>query len=78
MSCCLIFSVAHDLDIDDRALMEAGRLSFVLYHDLSVDLENVFHAFLHYHKLTKGLLIAEISNVQVVAPENIPTKRNLK
>ncbi|MFT7494034.1 MAG: LacI family transcriptional regulator [Alteromonas macleodii] len=70
--------VAHDLDKDNRALIEAGRLSFVLYHDLSVDLENVFHTFLHYHKLTKDPLITEISNVQVVTPENIPAKRGLK
>jgi LacI family transcriptional regulator len=70
--------VAHDLDKDNRALIKAGRLSFVLYHDLGVDLENVFHAFLHHHKLTPDPLIAAISNVHVVTPENVPTKRSYR
>lgn len=67
--------VAHDLDKDNRALIEASCISFVLHHDLGVDLENVFHAFLHHHKLTPYPLIAAISNVQVVTPENVPTER---
>jgi LacI family transcriptional regulator len=41
--------IAHDLDKDNRPLMTAGRLSFVLHHDLGVDLENVFHAFWSCH-----------------------------
>ncbi len=67
--------VAHDLDKDNRALVQAGRLNFVLHHDLSIDLEHVFHGFLYHHKLTPDPLIAAISNVQVVTPENVPTQR---
>ena len=71
--------VAHDLDKDNRALIEAGHLSFVLHHDLRIDLENVFQAFLHHHKLTSDSSIAAISNVQVVTPENVPAQsRRLK
>lgn len=65
--------VAHDLDKDNRRLIEEGRLSFVLHHDLRVDLHNVFHAFLYHHKLTAVLPPTTISNVQVVTPENIPS-----
>ncbi|MFT5626049.1 MAG: LacI family transcriptional regulator [Lentimonas sp.] len=64
--------VAHDLDIDNRRLIEAGRLSFVIHHDLRVDLQNVFQSFLHHHKLTPGPLQSTMSHIQVVTPENIP------
>ncbi|MDB4198457.1 LacI family DNA-binding transcriptional regulator [Ascidiaceihabitans sp.] len=64
--------IAHDLDKDNRALIEARRISFVLHHDLRIDLENVFQAFLHHHKLVTGILLTPISNIQVVTPENIP------
>ena len=66
--------IAHDLDKDNLALIEAGRISFVLHHDLRIDLENVFQAFLHYHKLLNGILLTPISNIQVVTPENIPAE----
>ena len=65
--------VAHDLDEDNRRLIEDGRLSFVLHHDLRVDLQNVFQAFLHHHKLAANLPNSTISNIQVVTPENIPS-----
>jgi len=64
--------IAHDLDKDNRALIVAGRISFVLHHDLRIDLENVFQAFLHHHKLLNGILLNSISNIQIVTPENIP------
>ena len=69
--------VAHDLDNDNRTLIEQGNLSFVLHHDLRVDLQNVFHAFLHHHKLALEPLETPISHIQVITPENIPplTKR---
>jgi LacI family transcriptional regulator len=66
--------VAHDLDTDNRALIGEGRISFVLHHDLRSDLENVFQAFLHHHKLISHGPVAAISNIQVVTPQNIPTQ----
>ena len=65
--------VAHDLDKDNRGIIEDGRISFILHHDLRVDLHNVFQAFLHHHKLTADLPHATISNIQVITPENIPS-----
>lgn len=64
--------VAHDLDTDNRQLIEDKRLSFVLHHDLRVDLQNVFQAFLHHHKLSPEPPDTTISHIQVVTPENIP------
>lgn len=64
--------VAHDLDKDNRALVEAGELNFVLHHDLRTDLGNVFHAFLHHHKLLIAPPVTPISNIQIVTPENVP------
>lgn len=69
--------VAHDLDHDNRQLIEDGRLSYVLHHDLRVDLQNVFQAFLHHHKLMPVLPHSGISHVQVVTPENIPPHTRL-
>ena len=64
--------VAHDLDDDNRRLIEDGRLSFVLHHDLREDLLNVFQAFLHHHKLMVMPVHTSVSHIQVVTPENIP------
>jgi LacI family transcriptional regulator len=60
--------VAHDLDHDNRQLIEDGRLSYVLHHDLRVDLQNVFHAFMHHHKLMPVPPHTAISHIQVVTP----------
>ncbi|WP_377506300.1 LacI family DNA-binding transcriptional regulator [Octadecabacter sp. R77987] len=64
--------VAHDLDNDNRRLIEEGRLSFVLHHDLRVDLQNAFQAFLHHHKLMSVPLHTNATHIQVVTPENVP------
>jgi LacI family transcriptional regulator len=66
--------VAHDLDVDNRGLIESGQINFVLHHDLKIDLENVFQAFLHHHKLVPLAPQNTISHVQVVTPENIPSR----
>lgn len=64
--------VAHDLDNDNRRLIEEGRLSYVLHHDLRVDLQNAFQAFLHHHKLMPAPPHTNATHIQVVTPENIP------
>ena len=64
--------IAHDLDQENRTLIEAGHLYFVLHHDLRADMHNVFQAFLHHHKLVPNGPTQTISNVQVITPVNIP------
>lgn len=64
--------IAHDLDRDNRALIEARRVDFVLHHDLALDMQNVFKAFLRHHRLVDGDSTNQVSNIQIVTPENIP------
>jgi LacI family transcriptional regulator len=64
--------IAHDLDRENRALIEAGRINYILHHDLRADLQNVFLAFLGHHKLTREHPALTPSHVQVLTPENIP------
>ena len=64
--------VAHDLDQDNRDLIEQRHIDFILHHDLRVDIGNAFNAFLAYHKLSNCELPPPTSTVQVLTPENIP------
>lgn len=66
--------IAHDLDQDNRSLIEKARLSFVLHHDLRIDVQCAFQAFLHHHKLVVDAPLTTISNIQVVTPENVPNQ----
>jgi LacI family transcriptional regulator, galactose operon repressor len=66
--------IAHDLDQENRALIAEGHLSFILHHDLRADMQNVFQAFLCYHKLLPDGPMTTISNVQVITPRNIPPR----
>lgn len=69
--------LAHDLDQENRALIEEGHINFVLHHDLEMDLQSIFHAFLHNHKLVPDGPVQTISSVQIVTPENIPPAKSL-
>ena len=64
--------IAHDLDRDNRALIQRGEISFVLHHNLITDITSVFHAFLQYHKLLPGKPATELSNVQLITPFSVP------
>ncbi|MEP3248537.1 MAG: LacI family DNA-binding transcriptional regulator [Litoreibacter sp.] len=64
--------IAHDLDQDNRALIQQRELSFVLHHNLTTDLNNVFHAFLQFHGTLSGTPAFALSNIQVITPFNIP------
>ncbi|SMY08470.1 LacI family DNA-binding transcriptional regulator [Flavimaricola marinus] len=63
--------VAHDLDVENRALIAEGAVSFVLHHDLTADMANVFQAFLHWHRLVPEMPGPLLSPVQVITPENL-------
>ena len=68
---CEVF-VAHDLDADNRALLQDGQLSVVLDHDLRVDVRNAFHAILRAHDAVTGPLVPPPSQIQVITPFNLP------
>ncbi|MEM1237839.1 MAG: substrate-binding domain-containing protein [Pseudomonadota bacterium] len=63
--------VAHDLDRENRELIAARRVDFILHHDLRVDIRAAFDAFLGFHRLNVGFGGTPISTVQIVTPENM-------
>ena len=40
--------IANDSDHENRQLLSQGKLDFVLYHDLSADINNFFNTLLHF------------------------------
>jgi hypothetical protein len=65
---------------DGMSAREAARyfnkdrktIAKMLHHDLTTDVNNVFHAFLQQHKLLSGTPKTSLSNIQVITPFNIP------
>jgi LacI family transcriptional regulator len=66
--------IAHDLDADNRALLEAGRLSAVLYHDLRRDLRRACQIIMQAHGALAGPVPTAASPTQVITPFNIPSE----
>jgi LacI family transcriptional regulator len=64
--------VAHDLDRDNRALIETGQINFILHHDLRKDLRGVFAAFFRHQDMRIEVEEPRVSSVMVITPENIP------
>jgi LacI family transcriptional regulator len=64
--------VAHDLDRDNRDLLQAGRLSAVLYHDLHRDLHRACQVIMAAHGALDGPIITAPAAIQVITPFNIP------
>ena len=48
--------IAHDLDRDNRQLLEAGRLSAVLYHDLRADMHRACQIIMQARRPARCLL----------------------
>lgn len=64
--------VAHDLDRDNKRLLEAGHIDYVLHHDLKVDIRNAYLAILHHHRLAPMAEAAGSSAIQIITPMNLP------
>ena len=64
--------VAHDLDRDNRGLIETAQIDFVLHHDLRADMRDAFDAFLAFHRLAADPDLKPPSAVQVITPVNLP------
>lgn len=67
---CAVY-VAHDLDAENIGLLKAGRLSYVLHHDLRTDVREVFRVILARRR-GGGTTAARLSPVEVVTPYNLP------
>jgi LacI family transcriptional regulator len=66
--------VAHDLDAENLALLQDGRLSAVLHHDLALDLRRACHVVMQAHAALPGAPRSWHSGVQVVTPYNLPAE----
>src|SRR5437660_543495 len=64
--------IAHDLDRDNRDLLQAGRLSAVLYHDLHRDLHRTCQIIMQAHGALDGSIVTAAAPIQVITPFNIP------
>ena len=64
--------IAHDLDRDNRQLLEAGRLSAVLYHDLRRDMHRACQIIMQAHGALDGPIVTAPASIQVITPFNIP------
>ena len=72
--CAGIPFVAHDLDVDNLALLRTGVLTAVLHHDLRADLRAALTQLLRAHRLLPGAPASVLSVPQVVTPWNIPPR----
>ncbi len=64
--------IAHDLDRDNRDLLEAGRLSAVLYHDLRRDMHRACQIIMQANGALDGPIVTVPSSIQVITPFNVP------
>ena len=64
--------IAHDLDSDNRELLETGRLSAVLYHDLRRDMHRACQIIMQAHGALDGPIVITPAPIQVITPFNIP------
>jgi LacI family transcriptional regulator len=64
--------IAHDLDRDNRQLLEAGRLSAVLYHDLRRDMHRACQIIMQAHGALDGPIVTAPTSIQVITPFNVP------
>ena len=64
--------IAHDLDRDNRELLQAGRLSAVLYHDLRRDMHRACQIIMQAHGALDGPIVTSPAPIQVITPFNVP------
>ncbi|MEM7288807.1 MAG: LacI family DNA-binding transcriptional regulator [Pseudomonadota bacterium] len=66
----LVF-IAHDLDAENRMLLRQNKITFVLQHDLEIDIKNAFRAMAASHGLASPMPSEIMSTVQIVGPHNM-------
>ena len=64
--------IAHDLDSDNQELLETGRVSAVLYHDLRRDMHRACQIIMEAHGALDGPIVTAPAPIQVITPFNIP------
>lgn len=66
--------IAHDLTEDNLKLLDAGRLSAILHHDLRGDVRRACRMILQVHGALPGRPRTAFSAVQVITPFNVPVR----
>ncbi len=68
--------IAHDLDAENRALLQQHDITLVLHHDLTQDLLRAFQALSAWHGLSPPIDDSpRTSDVQIITPHNLPSAR---
>lgn len=73
---CRVF-VAHDLDRDNLALIQDGRITAVLHHDLRHDMLRACHVIMQAHGAIDGPVESIPSQINVITPYNVPSRARL-
>lgn len=63
--------IAHDLDRENRSLLEEEHVQYVLHHDLHADIRNAYMSILQHHRLVLNGGLAATSSVQIITPMNL-------
>lgn len=64
--------IGHDLDDENRILLQAGRISALIVHDLNQDIRQAFGGFISFHKPQFKTEAGRFSSIQILTPANIP------
>jgi LacI family transcriptional regulator len=68
---CKVF-IGHDLDADNRPLLQEGHITAVLHHDLKHDMRMACLQIMRAHGFGSDQFRYSLSEVQVITPFNLP------
>lgn len=63
--------IGHDLDDENRALLQAGRIDAIIDHDLVADARDALRAILFHHRRIESHHSSQPSRAMVVTPYNL-------
>lgn len=63
--------IGHDLDAENRALLEAGRIDAIIDHDLVADARDALRAILHHHRRIESHHSNQPSRAMVITRYNL-------
>lgn len=66
---CRVF-IAHDLDVTNRDLLQQGKLSFVVHHDLRQDMRAACQMILQHHRMIPTAFVAAPSRMMLLTPHD--------
>jgi len=63
--------IGHDLDAENRALLQGGRIDAIIDHDLVADARDALRAILFHHRRIETHPASRPSRAMVVTPYNL-------